>query len=116
MAIVKKTHVLQVRCLPADFVVFEDACKLAGIKPAERIRRFMVEEAALMQRRAASAAAWQSTKSARAAAVATKATQASLAPQKPSVGPVRQPETLSERRKIEKAAKESRKAKKEDRY
>lgn len=37
-------------------------------------------------------------------------------PEKPPVGPVRQPQSLSERRKAEKAAKEARKARKEDRY
>lgn len=116
MAIVRKTDVLQVRCLPGDLAAFEAACQLVGVKPTERIRRFMVEEAALIQRRVANAAAWHATKAARAAAAAANATQVSDVPKKTPVGPVRQPDSLSERRRLEKLAKDLRKAKKEDRY
>jgi hypothetical protein len=114
MALVRKTDVIQVRCRPEDLAAFEDACHLVGIKPTERIRRFMVDEAALIQRRVANNAAWHATKAARVAAVAAIPPQVSTPLQKSSVEAVRQPQSLSERRKAEKALKDARKRRKED--
>lgn len=112
MAIVRKTGVIQVRCRPEDLAAFEDACRLIGVKPTERIRRFMVEEAAQVQKRAAAKANWEAVKASRAAAAASVSSSVEKTP----VGPLRQPQSLSERRKAEKAAKDARKARKEDRY
>jgi hypothetical protein len=112
MAIVRKTDVIQVRCRPEDLAAFEDACRLQGIKPTERIRRFMVEEAEAVRRRVAAKADWEASKASRAAAAASVLPSLKKSP----VGPVNRPQTLSERRKAEKAAKDARKARKEDRY
>jgi len=114
MAVVRKTSVIQVRCRPEDLEAFEAACDLAGIKPTERIRRFMVEEAFLIQRRIANNARWHATKTARSEAARAAEAAVALSPQKPSVEAVRQPQSLSERRKAEKLAKAARKARKDE--
>lgn len=126
MAVVRKTGLIQVRCRPEDLAAFEAACQLVGIKATERIRRFMVEEAALIQRRAANNARWHATEAQRAVAAADAAaakaarlvSEASVSTptQKPPVGAVNQPQTLSERRKAEKLAKQAKMAKRENRY
>lgn len=112
MAVVRKTGVLQVRCRPDDLAAFEEACRIQGIKPTERIRRFMVEEAAAIQRRVASKANWEAVKASRAVAAAS----VQAAQKNPPVGPVNASMSLSEKRRAEKAAKEARKAKKADKF
>jgi hypothetical protein len=112
MAIVRKTAVLQVRCLPEDLAAFEQACALQGVKATERIRRFMLEEADGVQRSVAAKAKYEASK----AIPAPSATSVPSTSKKSPVGPIRQPQSLSERRKAEKAAKEARRARKEDRY
>jgi len=114
MAVVRKTGVIQVRCRPEDLEAFEAACNLVGIKPTERIRRFMVEEAFLIQRRVANNARWNETKASRSAAVRAAEAAVALTPPKSPVQAILQPQSLSERRRAEKLAKAARKARKEE--
>lgn len=112
MAIVRKTDVIQVRCKPEDLAAFEEACRVQGIKPTERVRRFMAEEVEITRRRVASNAKWEALKASRAAASAS----VPAVKQKPPVGPVNAPMRLSERRKAEKVAKEAKRAKRADKF
>jgi antitoxin component of RelBE/YafQ-DinJ toxin-antitoxin module len=112
MAVVRKTAVLQVRCKPEDLEAFQVACEASGLKPTEAIRRFMVEEALRLKRREASNAAWRAS----SAAMAKVGTEVSASAKKPPVEAIRKPQSLSERRAAEKAAKEARKARKAENY
>lgn len=112
MAIVRKTAVLQVRCLSEQLEAFQAACDLFSIKPTDAVRRFMDEETFRLQKRAETNAAQRARKQ----VLCESAKQALVPVKKQVVEPIRKPQTLSEKRAAEKAAKNARKAKKADRF
>jgi hypothetical protein len=112
MAIVRKDDVFQVRCRSEDLAAFEHACRAVEIKPTECIRQFMKWYVKDVEKKTASKARYEAAKvSCPAPVVAVPPV-----PEKPPVGPVRQPQSLSERRKAEKLAKQAKIAKREGRY
>lgn len=112
MAIVRKDDLFQVRCRSEDLGAFEAACRQQGIKPTDCIRRFMAGYVEDVERKAASKARYEASK-APAPVVADVVPPAS---EKSRVEPIRQPQSLSERRKAEKLAKQAKTAKREGRY
>jgi hypothetical protein len=120
MAILRKTALFQVRCHAADLAAFEASCEVIGMKPTERIRRFMVADAQAIAKKVAAKAQWDATRAHRAAAAAAAAaaTSASPEPQKPPVEPVVASEgPLARKRRLEKEAKDARRAaKRHNRY
>jgi hypothetical protein len=112
MAIVRKDDLFQVRCRSEDLTAFEEACRVVGIKPTECVRRFMVDYAERVAKKVAAKAQSEAVRTSRPGPVVA----VSPVPEKSPVGPVRQPQSLSERRKAEKLAKQAKIAKREGRY
>jgi hypothetical protein len=112
MAIVKKDDVLQVRCRSEDLALFEHACRAVEIKPTECIRQFMKWYVKDVATKMARKAQYEAAKASRPGPVVAVPPE----PEKSLVEPVRQPQSLSERRKAEKLAKQAKIAKREGRY
>jgi hypothetical protein len=112
MAVVRKDDVFQVRCRTEDLAAFEDACRTVNIKPTECVRRFMAEYVERVKRKEAAKAQYEAAKASRPGPVVA----VPPVPEKSPVEPLRQPQSLSERRKAEKLAKQAKIAKREGRY
>lgn len=116
MAIIPKTKTVQFRVEAELFDNFSREVDLCdqGVTVSAILRSAMKMFIADRQRRRKteiSNAEWAATLESR-----RKAALAAEAEKKPPVGPVNKPMSLSEKRKAEKAAKEARRARKEDRY
>lgn len=111
MAIVRKNAVFQVRCHSDDMAAFEASCALLGVKPTDRIRRLMIEDAWVVQKREASRLNWADRLASRASAAADAELRKSRAVASPAAdeGP------LARKRRMEKEAKDARAKKKANR-
>lgn len=111
MAIKPKKAVLQIRLDSEDLERFQDACEESGETASATLRRVIRRIIADADARAER----EALKLAKAFPLPS-GVQVSPGLQKSLAGPVRQPQSLSERRKAEKMAKDARQARKDDRY
>lgn len=114
MPVVPKSKTIQFRVDPELFDKFSAEADANGTSASAVLRGFMrswVEQMARRREKAVKDAEWAATlESRRQAVVAVQGEK------KSPVGPVNKPMSLSEKRKAEKAAKDARRARKEDRY